>query len=436
MNYSKRIKECENSAINAWAEGRAVTKAGPWLVYIGTTNVCNNRCVVCAHHTSMRQERGFMGFETFKRIADQLPASVKKVYLMKQGEPFANKQLETFSEYLNKKRPDIHIGIHTNGILMKKERLAKLLPHIHSLGVSISAISASVYEKVHGTRSFDKVVENLKGVSDLLQSLEKGKRPHVFVDYVRQSGNDVEKEAEVVAFHRERFPGIASIDFHSVFNFQGEIEEGNLNVYNKLESRYFPCCVFPWGAMTFCHDGKLSYCFVEPRENRFLGDIRRQSFRTLWNNAESQVFRKRMHAKKFADLAKDGFYCHKCSWLWNLQSQSPRNLSVGYSLQQQLGLSEARFADVLESSPDRLFDAGVEAYLKGEIHQALGLFEVLASRGEPEKITTAAKKGTALCRKALQRYRDLARAQKLLVRESSRSLKTRNTYYKLMGNDG
>src|SRR3989339_604698 len=210
MNYSKRIKECENSAINAWAEGRAVTKAGPWLVYIGTTNVCNNRCVVCAHHTSMRQERGFMGFETFKRIADQLPASVKKVYLMKQGEPFANKQLETFSEYLNKKRPDIHICIHTNGILMKKERLAKLLPHIHSLGVSISAISASVYEKVHGTRSFDKVVENLKGVSDLLQSLEKGKRPHVFVDYVRQSGNDVEKEAEVVAFHRERFPGIAS----------------------------------------------------------------------------------------------------------------------------------------------------------------------------------------------------------------------------------
>lgn len=429
MNIHETIQQCERSVISEWAKGDSSIKSVPWLVYIGVTNRCNSRCRVCAHSKAMRKEKGNMSIDTFRRIVDQLPHSVKKVYLMKQGEPLLNPNLEECIKYLRHVRPDVYIAFHTNGIVARKDRMEKIFPLLDALGISISATTPDTYTQVHGVDKFDVVTQNISDMSDLLLGMNEEKKPHVFIDYIYQRANAMEEEQEVVQYFSSHFPGLSSVDFHCVYNFQGETEEGNLQIYDELAYDQFPCCVFPWSSITFCHDGKVSYCFVEPRENRFLGDITRQSFEDIWNGEEYRRFRERMAHKEFDMLAEDGFYCHKCAWLWSMKSQSPRNLSGGYASQNTLKQPEQLFGDVLEMPHEQLFAVGSDYYLEGEIHQAIGCFNLLLMTNKNESILQNAEKMLTLCQQVLKKYEHLALWQEMLQNEGHLSQKRACRYY-------
>ena len=168
---------CEKSLLTQWASEDLQPDKGPWLCYISLTNLCNSRCAVCGHHKAMRLDRGLMTMEVFRRIVDELPGTVSKAYLMKQGEPFLNPRLEDMVAYLRETRPEIRIAIHTNGILARPGRLEKILPLVDYLGFSVSAVSPRVYKKVHGTAAYGAVMKNLEGMCTLLKGLEPGRRP-------------------------------------------------------------------------------------------------------------------------------------------------------------------------------------------------------------------------------------------------------------------
>ncbi len=433
MDYNAELARCASSPISRWAEGNAEVDYPPWLVYINPTNLCNNRCRVCGHPQAMRPQRGLMAMDTFRRIVDQLPTQVRKVYLLKQGEPFLHPRLEDMVAYLRQRLPQVHIGIHTNGIVARPPRLAKVLPLLDSLGFSISAISPETYKRVHGTNAFQAVSRNLQAVSRLLLDMAPGQRPHVFIDYVHQRLNADEDEQEVVAYFRQRYPGLSSVDFHFVYNYQGETQEGNLRIYEELPYTQFPTCVFPWSSITFCHDGKVSYCFVEPREGRFLGDINQQSFNDIWHGGQYRRFREAMAAHRLDELAEDGFFCHKCSWLWTPKSQSPRNLQGGYSTQIGQRREFLPFGDLLEIPLEQAFQEGVEAYLRGEVAYALGCFQLVEAAQKDKPAQSAARRMLHKCRQVLARYRDLGLWKETMSREGDHAQDRVCRYYKLRG---
>ncbi len=308
-----------------------------------------------------------------------------------------------------------------------------MLPLIDSVGVSISATSRELYNKVHGSDSFEEVVENLSAISDILLEMPKGKRPHVFIDYVYQEANASEDEPEVVEFFRSRFPGLSSVDFHWVFNFQGVIEEGKMDVYNKLSFEDFPCCIFPWSAMTVCHDGKVSYCFVESRENRFLGDLSKESFEDIWNGAEYSGFREKMTKRMFGELKADGFGCAECSWLWAMRSQSPRNLAGGYTIKESKAQGRVNFEDVLELSGPERFSCGAESYQRGDIVGALGIFSLIAASSTDDEYSEGARLMVERCKKVLDGFKNLALWQRAMAEEGTRPEEKQCRYYSISG---
>lgn len=407
MNIQDLMQIVADSPITEWANNKTVLKSKPWLCYLSVTNICNSRCKVCAREKAMRKDKGSMSIDTFERILALLPESIKKVYLMKQGEPLLNKNLEYFIDRLHDQRPDIHLSFHTNGILMCTERMKKILFKIASLGISISAITRETYKNVHQVDKFDLVTKNLKNLSDLLISMPKKSRPHVFIDYVSQEANAHEDEQEVVNFFRKNFPGLSSVDVHWVFNFQGEIEEGNMKIYDELPHEKFPCCIFPWSAITFCHDGQVDYCFVEPRENKFLGNIESNSFEDIWNGTEYQNFRLKMTNKDFIGLYEDGFYCHKCAWLWSMHSQAPKNLSTGYSTDFTNKVSNNSFGHLLNSTHENIFQHGVDAYLAGEVHLAYGCFKTIFETGSDAALSNHCEAMITKCEKIFSKYNNL-----------------------------
>lgn len=421
------IKDCKKSPIYEWSIGKKQLNNSPWLCYISVTNLCNNRCKVCPRQYTMRDDRGVMDFDTFKNIVDKLPKTIKKVYLFKQGEPFINKNLGKFAKYLREKLPDVFISIHTNGVVSTKERVKEVLPYIDSLGVSISATNQADYKEIHGVDNFGLVIKNLKDISDINLSLNKEK--HIFIDYVYQQDNAKVSEEKVLEFFK-KYKGLNSIDIHNVFNFQGEIEEGNMEIYDKLEEEKFPTCVFPWSAIIFLHDAKLSYCFVEPKENVFLGDITNHTFEEVWNGEDYQLFRKRMYNHKFAELSECNFGCKKCTWLWNMKSQSPKNLSVGFTLNKKFGINNFDIGDYLETSPETIIEKAADLFQMGEIHMAVGYLSLI-NKFYDKPYRKVAEELLSLCDTVLQRYKNISIWKKTLAEEGYEPEEKRTKYYEI-----
>ncbi|MCD4650265.1 MAG: radical SAM protein [Candidatus Cloacimonetes bacterium] len=424
------LKQCHSSLLSEWAKNVTTPENLPWLCYISVTNHCNNRCAVCAREKTMRPERGTMSMELFKRIVEQLPDTIKKVYLFKQGEPLIHPKLEEMAEYLRQKRPSMFISIHTNGILATKERVSRLFNSIDSLAISISATDAESYRNVHRTDNFEVVTQNLRDISALRLALPPDKRPHVFIDYVYQEANSHVSEEEAVEFFKSNFPGLSSIDFHWVFNFQGEIEQGNMDIYDKLPISDFPTCVWPWAAVTFLHDGKLSYCFVEPKENVFLGDITTHNFTEIWQGETWSHFRECQADKAFDTLEEEGYGCRKCSWLWSMKSQSPKNLSVGYTLSHSVG-KQWDIGDTLDQSPEKILERAAALYQIGEIQQALG-FSVLLEQIAPDgELLKSARELTVLCNQVLAKYNKIPLWKKTMADEGIESEDKQCRYYEI-----
>ncbi|MBU1097720.1 MAG: radical SAM protein [Bacteroidetes bacterium] len=415
-----------------WAEGATVLSTEPWLVYISLTNHCNNKCRVCAQPLVMREDKGLMSFDLFKKVVSQLPSSVKKIYLFKQGEPFINKNLEKCVEYLRKEKPDVYISIHTNGQIAGIERIKKIINLVDSIGISISATSKEIYENVHGVDGFDAVMKNLRDISELNKNIPFEKRPHIFIDYIYQERNKVEKEEDVVQFFKSKFPGLSSVDFHWVYNFQGEIEEGNIEANKKVPEKEFPCCVFPWSAFTVCYDGKVSYCFVEPRETNFMGDLNNDSFTDIWNGEKYVQFRERMVSKKFSELMDNNFHCKDCSWLWSMKSQSPKNLNGGYSIVGSENLTGKVFGDILEMPLEKVEAVADTEFNLGEVSKALGLYYYLESVTAKDSI----REKIQTCNKILGKYKNISSWKDAMVKEGIDIENRECRYYKIGRNDG
>lgn len=86
-------------------------------IYIETTNICNLSCNFCPKTS---RELGFMETYDFKKIIEKIKGYTNYIYLHLMGEPFLNKNLESFLKIA--KEADIKVNITTNGTLINNVR--------------------------------------------------------------------------------------------------------------------------------------------------------------------------------------------------------------------------------------------------------------------------------------------------------------------------
>ena len=139
---------------------------------IELTNQCNYRCPMCPQSEKNGMgEKGFMTFETFKNIIDNLPRKVKpngiKPFWL--GEPMLHPDFKKFISYACEKFSNPYgkeyIVFDTNASLMNKEITDALLKYgniIPLFTISLDAISKETYEKIRVGGKLDKVMENIQ----------------------------------------------------------------------------------------------------------------------------------------------------------------------------------------------------------------------------------------------------------------------------------
>lgn len=137
----------------------------PLHLDIEATCLCNLKCPFCATMYEPIEGKGFMSFETFKRIIDEgakYGLCAIKLNSGGRGEPMMNKLLPEMVAYA-KSRGIMDVYFNTNATLLTRNISVKLIQAgLDRFSISFEGTNAEVYEKYRVGASFENVLKNIR----------------------------------------------------------------------------------------------------------------------------------------------------------------------------------------------------------------------------------------------------------------------------------
>ena len=184
---------------------------------------CNISCVMCPR-TKLSRKLEIMSLDLIKSLIDWLPSN-SQAMLCGLGEPLLNKNIFLLISSLRKR--NIEVGITTNGLLLTKNTVDKIIGcGINLIQVSFNGSTEKIYNSIMKNSCFSTVIQNL-------QYLAKIKTPDLTVKLAvtvqRENRDDVEKIQmlaaklgfEVFLRNRHSRSGALALDGGSKVNLPG-----------------------------------------------------------------------------------------------------------------------------------------------------------------------------------------------------------------------
>ena len=129
--------------------------------YIEITNICNLSCNFCPK-TSRKLE--FMDRESFEHIAKNIKPYTDYIYFHLMGEPFLNKELESFLEI--SKENQLKVNITTNGTLISEVKNVLLnSPALRQVNISLHSFEANE-EQIDFNKYINNIIEFVKEAAE------------------------------------------------------------------------------------------------------------------------------------------------------------------------------------------------------------------------------------------------------------------------------
>lgn len=148
----------------AWADSGACY---PIQVEISPTNQCNHKCVFCAYDYISRSPSRFLDSALLIRTITELRGlGTKSLFYSGEGEPLLHKGLPDIVE--KAQALGFSQALNTNGVLMRGERLWRILPALDWVRVSFNAPTAASYQAVHRCHvsDYERVLRNIAGMTE------------------------------------------------------------------------------------------------------------------------------------------------------------------------------------------------------------------------------------------------------------------------------
>src|SRR6266487_784904 len=149
------------------------TDAGvqPSRMYIECTAACNISCAqaCCAPETGITRTRqaGMLDFDLFRRVIDEVGASLVRVDFFNYGEAFLHKRSVEMCEYIKAAFPHIYLYTSTNGLALTEAQARRLVHSgIDEVTFSIDGATAESYVKYRQRGRFDLAIATLRAMVD------------------------------------------------------------------------------------------------------------------------------------------------------------------------------------------------------------------------------------------------------------------------------
>lgn len=326
--------------------------AYPSEVYICINNKCDMRCKMCDvgqrqecssfYKNLMTPSEEQLTLDDFKKLIDDV-AGFKPIIHINGTEPLLYKDLLEFIEYTG--ATGLSCGITTNG-----SRLHKLAERLVEAGTKKICVSIDgppeVHDSIRGVPgTFNRAYNGLKKISEIKKETER-KYPKQHIEYTISDYNymcleetvsllqglDLDninfslldfRTNEMVKKHNQLYPeypatetctsgvSIESIDIkvlaeeikkikmkHTNVSFSPDLDPHELDLYHRKPEIFLRGrkCMVPWWATQINSNGDIvpfARCL-----NVVLGDIKKKSFKDIWNDEPYRAFRRALRCAK------------------------------------------------------------------------------------------------------------------------------------------
>lgn len=278
----------------------------PAVIMIENTNRCNAQCVMCPREKLTRKP-GFMEFELFKKIMQELSGARRKpvVHLHGFGEPLLDTSLPERIR-LAKACGIQHTYIVTNASLLFPETSRKIIQSgLDAMKISFYGIDEASYQATMRRLDFKETLHNIREFARIRKELGK-RNPRLIIQYLPQETNAAGTGA-FQALWRSVLDKRAgdSLNRSTLHNYGGG------RAYNRMGEKILSVCFYPWTALSVLCDGRAVTCCMDYNGAQVTGDLNTQSVQEIWNGPVLSALRKKVGKRDYSGLST----CLSCDWV-------------------------------------------------------------------------------------------------------------------------
>jgi radical SAM protein with 4Fe4S-binding SPASM domain len=278
----------------------------PTNLLIEPTNTCNLKCPGCPTGAGiLTRPKGYMSFQNFKKIINEISHSLEMVMLWNYGEPLLNKDIFKMIKYAREK--DIRVVTSTNAHFLPGNIDNLINSKISKIIVSLDGASQKTYEKYRQNGNFHKVVQSIE---ELCQKKDKNlvvELQFIIMRHNEHEAPKIKKLAKKLNVDRLSLKSVWFLDKRLREKYKDLLPQ-NPKYKRKLEQSGY--CIRPWYHMTIQWNGDAAPCCYDANCTINLGNVFKEGVRGIWNGKKFQKFRKIMkrqyHGEKILQI------CNKC----------------------------------------------------------------------------------------------------------------------------
>jgi len=255
----------------------------PKRVNIEVTNHCNIKCIICPHGHDLVEKKGYMSFEVFKKIIDELAGSqyeIPQISLFGIGESLLHPRFFDMAVYGKSK--GFYQRLTTNGFFLTPGNAEKIISTKALDFIEISFDDkAEKYEKYKGGKIYDIVLDNIdnfilrnKDIQVLIKFIqyEMEDQFHIFEDIKQRFNRD---NVTLVACEVSSWRGTMGMEFLS--------EQAREKIFAKIRQEPLKMkCRNGADMGMFSWDGSLRSCYMDYNNEKTFGNIKESSLLELF----------------------------------------------------------------------------------------------------------------------------------------------------------
>lgn len=292
LGYRRRTEVCEYPPTRVWVE---------------PTSDCNLRCSFCLNRQFTNEQRGYMDFGLYTRLADEASGRVRQFNLFHRGESLLHPRLIDMVDYATQR--GIRTRIHTNGTLLRPDLAKGLIEAgLDVISFSFDGYDRLMYENNRPNARFDTVLGNIMDVLKTKRRLGLS-RPFVAVETMEIADCGPAELAAKRTEFRRRLRGLPVDKFvvRRPHNWGGLVDSESLGAGPQRNPRRIPCPLL-WHALVVLWDGTVLPCPQDFFGALEIGDLRRERLVDVWNGEPLRTLR-----RQFADPNSEiGEPCANC----------------------------------------------------------------------------------------------------------------------------
>jgi len=294
----------------SYISGRTRLWTHPDRMYLESTNACNLRCVMCPSGLELvTRPKGFMNYEFFTQIVDEMAPHVQTTTLHIWGEPLLHPRIYDMIAYCHSR--GLHSEISTNATLLNEETSRQILEAgLGAIYLCLDGATRETYERVRRRADFEQTQENILRFVEMKS--KRGHRPRVSVQIIHIKPT----AAEIEQFKRVwNIPGVDRVHVKAFDSWGNQVEQiSQLRAESdRIRLSQKRChCPNLWYHVHIYWDGTLVCCDRDYNALNPLGNVQ-EGVMKAWNGPGMVELRRKHLAGHLDDVPS----CSRCAeWSW------------------------------------------------------------------------------------------------------------------------